>query len=146
MRCLLLVLCAGLAACSEADPCEEQAGAQVLDEDAEVSIGGETILAELADDEVERERGWRKRRCGREGLLLVPDEPAPLPVWGCDLAASVDAFGLRAGQVVYAASIAPCPLPCGDCPTHGDAIVIDAVLEVPPRALDVEVGASVSWE
>ena len=86
--------------------------------------------AELADDAVERDRGWKKRACDREAILLVPDQPSPLPVWGCDLAEGIDVIGMHEGAVVYVEPLDPCEPPCGGCPTVGDNITVDAVLEV----------------
>lgn len=132
-------------ACEAALDCDEPNGAQVLDEFVEVSIGTETVRAELADDSVERERGWRKRSCDRQALLLVSDAPGPLPVWGCDLVDAIEAIGLRAGEVVYATEVPACPLPCRGCPIIGEDIVVDAVLETPVGLIDVEPGDPTTW-
>mgnify|MGYP000450797894 CR=1 FL=1 len=140
-----MLLLAASVACHAGSGCEEPDGAQVLDERVEVHIGDDTVLAELADDPTERERGWRKRSCDRDAILLVPDEPGPLPLWGCDLVDAVDAVGLRNDEVVYVAEVAPCALPCGACPTVGDGVTVDAVLETPVGLLDVEPGDPSMW-
>jgi uncharacterized membrane protein (UPF0127 family) len=134
-----------LAACEGDATCEENVGAQVLDERARVTVADQSVSAELADDEVERERGWKKRACGREAILLVPEARGPLAVWGCDLVDPIDVFGLRDGAVVYTDSLAPCAPPCGDCPQVGADVPVDAVLEVPRGALDLAVGDPAEW-
>lgn len=134
---------AGLAGC-EAVTCDEDIRAQVLDQRVTLTIGDEAIEAELADQMVERERGWMHRRCGREGLLLVPMERSALPVWGCGLIDAVDLYFIRAGTVVeLTRGLPPCDAPCGECPVVGDEIEVDAVLETPAGALAVDVGAVV---
>lgn len=133
-----------VAGCEGAMPCEENVGAQSIEQRIEVEVGDATVSAELADEATERERGWRKRACGREAILLVPDRPGPLPVWGCELVDSIDVVGIRDGRVVFVERLASCEPPCGGCPTVGDGISVDAILEVPANALDVSVGASAS--
>ncbi|MCR9162816.1 MAG: DUF192 domain-containing protein [Nannocystaceae bacterium] len=146
MRRLLAVgLSASLLGCAQAEPCEENLGAQTLDERIQLVVADQAVSAELADDEVERERGWRRRSCNREALLLVPDRPEPLAVWGCELAQAIDVIGLHEGTVAYVQRLEPCEAPCGGCPTVGDDITVDGVLEVPAGALDVEVGDAVDW-
>lgn len=137
-------LMAGAVGCEGAQPCGENAGAQTLQERVEVEIGDASVSAELADDPTERERGWRKRACGREAILLVPDEPGALPVWGCELVDPVDVVGIRDGSVVFVEELSPCELPCGGCPTVGDGIPVDGLVELPADALDVRVGAPAS--
>lgn len=137
-----VALAVALLGCEGAEPCEENVGAQTLDERVTVEVGEDTVFAELADDAIERERGWRKRACNREGLLLVPDSPSPLPVWGCELVAPIDVIGIDEGRVVFIERLSPCQAPCGGCPTVGDEISVSALLEVPANALDVSVGIS----
>ncbi len=140
----MLTLLATITGCQGAAPCEENVGAQTLEQRVEVEIGDASVLAELADDTTQRERGWRKRACGREALLLVPDQPEPLPVWGCELVDPLDVLGIRDGRVVFIERLSPCGPPCGDCPTVGDGIPVNGTLEVLAGALDVDVGAPVS--
>lgn len=142
---LLLTGVVALAACDGGSTCEENVGAQVLEQRVHVTVADESVSAELADDEVERDRGWKKRACDREAILLVPEEPGPLAVWGCDLVDPIDVFGLRAGAVVYADTLVPCAPPCGDCPQVGADLPVDAVLEVPRGAVDVTVGDPATW-
>ncbi len=137
-------LIAAGAGCDGAAPCEENAGAQTLEQRIEVQIGDASLSAELADDATQRERGWRKRECGREAILLVPDQPEPLPVWGCELVDPVDVVGIRDDSVVFVERLEPCGPPCGGCPTVGDGIPVEGVLEVPAGALNVGVGATAS--
>lgn len=137
-----LALTTAIVGCEGAQPCEENLGAQTLEARVDVEVGEATVSAELADDATERERGWRRRACAREAILLVPDQPAPLPVWGCELVEPIDVIGIRDDRVVFVEPLAPCASPCGGCPTVGDGISVDAILEVPADALDVNVGAS----
>ena len=132
-------------ACDPAEACEENVGAQSLDERVELVLADQTVSAELADDAVERERGWRKRACNREAILLVPDQPDALAVWGCELVDPIDVIGLRDGAVVFVERLDPCEAPCGGCPTVGEDVIVDGILEVLPNALRVEVGSPVDW-
>lgn len=139
--------CGLLLACEQEPQCVENFGAQQLREHVDVVLGGERFLAELADDAVERERGWRKRACDRQALLLVPDEPnRALPLWGCDLVSAVRAFAIHQGAVVDVARIEPCPLPCTRCPLVGEQLRVDGWLELPAEvstAIDVGDYASI---
>ncbi|MEM6295407.1 MAG: DUF192 domain-containing protein [Myxococcota bacterium] len=140
-RASALVLAAVTFGCDGGDAvCEENLGAQTLDERVMVEVGDATVEAELADEDVERDRGWRKRACDREAILLVLDTPGPLPIWGCDLVAPLDVVGAYEGAVVYVERVEPCAAPCGGCPTVGDGVTVDAVLETPAGALEVAVG------
>lgn len=98
---------------------------------AALHVAGDTLPTEVADQQVERDRGWRHRLCNRHALLLVPDARGPLPVWGCELALPIDVALVRDGTIVDVAPLEPCPAPCDACPTVGDGVVVDAVLEVP---------------
>ena len=109
-----------------------------------MQVGGPELLAERADDAVERDRGWRHRECDREALLLVPDQRGPLPIWGCELTAPIDVAFIDAGAIVEVAhEVVPCPAPCGDCPLFGEGIDVEAVLEIPVDAVDLTVGTDV---
>lgn len=132
---------AGLGVLGCQEPCEEDARAQTLDERVTVQIGDETVEAEVADEPVERERGWRHRRCGREGLLLMPDQQDELPIWGCELVAPVDLHLIRDSMVVeIVRELQPCDLPCISCPVVGEGVMVDAVLETPAGSLSAEPG------
>lgn len=127
-------------ACEE-EGCEEDVRAQVLDERVTLTLGDDVVEAELADEPTERERGWRHRSCDREGLLLVPDTPGELPIWGCGLTAPVDLHLLRDTMVVEVIrGLEPCALPCDRCPVVAEGWVVDAVLETPAGALAAERG------
>lgn len=139
-----LTIALALTGCEDAMPCEENVGAQSIEQRVDVQVGDASVSAELADDTTERERGWRKRACAREAILLVPDQPGPLPVWGCELVDPIDVIGIGDDRVVFVERLVPCDLPCGGCPTVGDGVTVDAILEVPAGALDVSVGASAS--
>ena len=139
-----LAVMIAFAGCEGGMPCEENAGAQNIEQRIDVEVGDATVSAELADDATERERGWRKRACDREAILLVPDQPGPLPVWGCELVDAIDVVGIRDNRVVFIERLAPCDLPCGGCPTVGDEVTVDAILEVPADVLDLSLGASAS--
>ncbi|MEX1363276.1 MAG: DUF192 domain-containing protein [Nannocystaceae bacterium] len=135
-------VCLGLGC--EPATCDEDIRAQVIDERVQLTVGGRTIEAELADELTERERGWMHRRCDREALLLVPDAQGELPIWGCELTSAVDLHLLRDGAVVDVINeLAPCEGPCGGCPLVGEGVIVDAVLETPAGTLEVEVGAMV---
>lgn len=140
-----LVLCLGLVACETESTCEEDPAAQVLETTVEVELPGDLLLAELATTATERDRGWRKRRCDREALVLVPDGgPAPLPVWGCDLVYPVDVAFVRDETVIaWHPGLEPCALPCSSCEQIGGADAVDFVLELPAGEHGVEVGDSV---
>ena len=119
-------------ACESATPCDEDIRAQQIDETVTLQLPDGALEAELADETTERERGWRHRVCQRQGLLLVPDVPEPLPVWGCELAEPVDVAFILGGVVVQVQpQLAPCSAPCNGCPTVGDGLTVDAVLETP---------------
>lgn len=125
------------------ESCEEDVRAQVLDERVELSIDGVALSVELADEAVERERGWRHRTCDLTGILLVPDEPGPLPIFGCELAVAIDVAFVRDGSIVESDRLEPCAPPCGACPLLGEGIEVDAVLEVPIATWDLSPGVSV---
>ncbi len=147
-RRLAACLALSLAACEGEGVCEEDIRAQTIPERLEVSVGALVFEAELADEAVERERGWKHRLCAREAILLVPDQPAtPLPVWGCALTGPIDAALLVGGEVLAVERIEPCPEPCpGACPLVGEGLPVDAVLEVPASALaGVEPGDPASF-
>ena len=146
MRSVVIALATVLVGCEGGTACLENVGAQVLEERVEVTLADQVVSAELADDAIERERGWKKRACDREGILLVPDRPEPLPVWGCELVDAIDVIGLHEGTVAYVEVLEPCGPPCGGCPTIGDAVPVDAVLEVPRNALEVVPGDPASWQ
>ncbi len=144
-RTAALALTAALGGCEGDADCQENAGAQTLSDRVEVVVAGQSVLAELADEPLERERGWRKRACNRDAILLVPDRPEPLPVWGCELVDSIEVTGLREGAVVFVEPLDPCGPPCGGCPTVGDGVVVEAVLETLPGFLDVSAGDHADW-
>ncbi len=131
-------------ACEEA--CEEDVRAQVLARRAEITVGGESVDAEVAVSQVERERGWMHRRCGMEALALVPEAPAEVPVWTCAMTSALDLFFVEGGSVVAVVRGAePCAEPCGaGCPRFGEGVVVDAVIEAPAGALRAEVGDPVT--
>lgn len=130
MRVLLaLVLAHG--GCAATGACDEDPRAQELDATVELVIDDDAVVAELATTQVERERGWRYRRCDREALVLRPDRRGPLPVWGCALSSPVDVAFVRDGVVVaWSPGLAPCDA-CGDaCPIVGEGVEVDAVVEL----------------
>ena len=130
-------------ACEGEGACEEDIRAQVIDERVEITVDGAALLAELADETVERDRGWKHRRCDREALLFVPDAPGEaLPIWGCALVEAVDVVFIADGQAQAVEALAPCPEPCDACPIVGEGLPVDAVLELPAGS-GVEVGDAV---
>lgn len=137
-------LLVALAACDGPGACEEDVRAQVIEERVALVVGGQPVEAELADDANERDRGWKHRACDREALLLVPDEPGPLPIWGCALTGPVDLGFVRDGVIVEVVEgLAPCPEPCGGCPLVGEGLEVEAVLEVPAGSLALDADATV---
>ena len=141
----LLLAFGPLLGCDDA-ACEENPGTVILGS-ITLTLGDEIVEAELADTTQTRERGWRKRRCDREVLALVPDpeieRPTLLPVWGCDLVDGIDVAFVRDGVVIETATVDACPLPCGDCPLIGLETEVDAVLELEPGRVRLEVGTRV---
>ena len=128
----------------EGGECEEDIRAQVLDARATLAIGDATLTAEIAQTEVERERGWKHRRCDLEGLVLVAPEGGALELWGCGMTTALDVLWIKDGAVQRIdTGIEPCAEPCGGCPIVGPGGPVDAALEVPAGSLDVEVGAAV---
>lgn len=126
-----LTLALPLMSCDSQETCEEDVQAQILDDTRTIEVDEVSYDAEVADDTTERERGWRYRRCDREALLLVPDEPGPLPIWGCELAEPVDVLFVRDGEVVeLVRDLQPCS-PCSACTLVGEDIEVDAVVELP---------------
>jgi uncharacterized membrane protein (UPF0127 family) len=127
-----LCLTAMVACQADLQACRDDPGAKVHSEHLELRVGERTYEAEVARTKSDRERGWGRRRCGREALLLVPDARAPLPVWGCHLVEPVQAALIRDGAIVdVAARIDPCAAPCTGCPIFGEAVDVDGVLELP---------------
>ncbi|MCH9682552.1 MAG: DUF192 domain-containing protein [Deltaproteobacteria bacterium] len=128
----------------ERPACDESIRAQVLDERVLLELGDETVEAELADDQTKVERGWMHRRCNREGILLVPPQRGPLPIWGCGLVSPVDLHFIRDGQVRHVVrGLEPCGSLCSLCPLEGEDLEVDGVLETPVDALTAEVGTDV---
>ncbi len=116
----------------------------MLDRRAALEIGDQQIDAEVAGTQVERERGWKHRRCDREGLLLIAPEDGLLSLWGCGLHEAVDVHWIRDGQVIRSDSaLEPCAEPCGGCPLLDPGEPVDAALEVPLGALEVSPGDAV---
>jgi uncharacterized membrane protein (UPF0127 family) len=142
-------VCAALLVACVDDPCEESISAQVDLPTMALTIGSSRVDAEIADDDLERSRGWRHRRCDREVLALLADEPtaapAPLPVFGCALTSAINVAFVRDGEVIDVGALAPCPEPCTTCPLLGDELSVHAVLEAPSATLDFRVGDTVMW-
>ena len=141
----LAALAAAISGCPEGQVCEEDIRAQVLDERATIELADATLEVEVARSQVERERGWKHRRCDLEGLLLIPemtgDAAGDATIWGCGLTLAVDLYWLRDGEVVALVDdLEPCAEPCAACPIVGEGIVADAVLEVPRGAIAAGVG------
>ncbi|NVB42451.1 DUF192 domain-containing protein [Pseudenhygromyxa sp. WMMC2535] len=150
MRSLALAptLSLALFACPGPEPvCEEDIRAQVLDTTALTIVELELELdAELADEAVERDRGWKHRRCDREALLLIPDLPASeLPVWGCALTEAIDVALIRDELVLAVERLEPCAEPCASCPVIAEGVSVDAVLELPADSVAIAAGQRVQW-
>lgn len=137
----VLAVSVGLAC--EGGACEEDIRAQVLDARATLEIGDATLTAEVAQTDVERERGWKHRRCDLEGLVLIAPAGDALDLWGCGMTTALDVLWIKDGAVQRIDGIEPCPEPCGGCPLVRPDAPVDAALEVPAGSLDVEVGATV---
>ncbi|MFV8749661.1 DUF192 domain-containing protein [Nannocystaceae bacterium ST9] len=144
---LAAALALALAGCEVGETCEEDSRAQRLDEHARVLVGELEIVAELADQAHERERGWMHRRCDLDALLLVADEPASeLAIWGCALAVPLDVWFVAEGRVIEHAELEPCAEPCGACPLLGEGSKVDAVLEAPRGELAIAVGDAIDYQ
>ena len=128
-----------------AEPCEEDARAQVLARRATLTIGGAQVEAEVALSAVERERGWMHRRCGMEALALLPEARSPLPIWTCAMTIPVDLFFVADGRVIAAEyGAAACAEPCGQaCARYGAEIAVDAVIEAPAGAIGAALGDAI---
>jgi len=121
------LVAAGICSCI----CDEDIRAQVIEETAVVSVGATEITVEVARTSAQRERGLRYRQCGEPAMALIADARSPLPVWQCEVPIQLDILFIRAGTVVEAvAGAPPCSAPCEQCPTYGEGIAVDAVLEV----------------
>lgn len=156
-----VVAVALLLGCDEAPAaCEEDPVAQVIPERVDVQVfaasAGDasdlaaplvTLSAELADEQVERERGWRARTCDLEALLMLQDSAAPLGIWGCGLREPIAVAFVRDHVVVGVIDeLVPCDAPCLSCPIIGDDLVVDAVLELGPGQLKPELDQRVEYE
>ncbi len=140
---LALVMFASVTAiaCEGGGACEEDIRAQVLDQEAQLVISEQIVLAEIASTDVERERGWKHRRCDLEALLLVAPSSGELSIWGCGLTRAVDVLWIRNGQVIAIdGPIEPCAEPCDACVLSNAGSPVDAALEVPQGALKVSIG------
>lgn len=127
--------CVVVLGCDSEDDCQEDPQAQVLDTRRQIEVDGVAIEAEIADDAVERERGWRHRVCAREALLLIPDSRGPLPIWGCGLTDAVDLLFVADDEILEVVrALPPCDEPCTNCPQVGQSLDVDAVLELPADA------------
>ncbi len=136
---------ANLATACDGGSCEEDIRAQVLDARATIEIGDQQLNAEVATTEVERERGWKHRRCALEGLALIAPEDGELSLWGCGLREAVDVHWIRDGQVLGThGPLEPCAEPCGACPIVEAGAPVDAAIEVPHGALEVRAGDTVT--
>lgn len=127
--------CAVVLGCNSEDGCQEDPQAQVLDQRRQIEVDGVSIEAEVADDAVERERGWRHRVCAREALLLIPDSRGPLPIWGCGLTDAVDLLFVANNEILEVVrALPPCDEPCTGCPQVGQMLDVEAVVELPADA------------
>lgn len=136
-RLVPLALAALPGGCEGAPPCEEDVRAQTLGATVQLQIAGANLTAEVAQTEVERDRGWKHRVCGLEALVLQPAQREPLPVWGCELTQAVDVIAVMDAQVIALDRLDPCPSPCEGCPRIGTDRPVDAVIETPADAVDV---------
>lgn len=131
-------------ACEVGGSCEEDIRAQVLEQRAELVIGEQVVHAEIASTDVERERGWKHRRCDLDALLIVAPSSGELSIWGCGLIEAVDVLWIRDGQVIAIdGPIEPCAEPCGACVLSNAGEAVDAALEVPQGMLKASIGAVV---
>ena len=140
---LAVIIATGVCGCV----CDEDIRAQVITETAPITVGSTEIVMEVARTSTQRERGLRYRQCGEPAMALVLESPAPLPVWQCEAAIELDIVFVRAGTVVdVVTGAAPCAAPCDRCPTYGEGIEVDAVLEFAAGRLpemDLRPGTSV---
>lgn len=140
IACLLSVGCGG----DEDSVCVEPIEAQVLAERVVIELGGSRLEAELADEPVEAERGWRHRRCDLSALWIPFDSPRTVVVTMCQVEVALDLAFVRDGAIVGVELAAPpCEGPCHACPGYGSGGEIDAVLEVPAGSAQLEIGERV---
>ena len=134
---------AGICSCI----CEEDIRAQVLDRTSVLRIGETELVVEVAQTSTERSRGLRYRTCGEPAMVLLPEQREPLPVWQCEVPVALDILFIREGEVVdMVAGAPPCEAPCERCPTYGEGVEVDAVLEVAAGRLpshEIAIGTAV---
>lgn len=145
---IVLAACAGNGArqpAGQGGACEESPLALVQEKSAIVEAAGAALAVEVADTPRTRGRGLQHRRCDVTGLLLVAEAAdEPMPIWMCEVEVPLDLAFLHAGRVVHVEeAVPPCAAPCGGCPTYGENVVVDAVLETPAGSFPLQVGDTV---
>lgn len=138
---LALAGSAGLIACEESN-CEEDLRAQTELDRGTIVLGQAQLEAEFARTQVERERGWKFRRCDREALVILPETPPEaMSLWGCGLVDAVDVAFVRDGQISeLGGTLEPCAEPCSGCPTIDSEAPVDAAIETLEGRFDLAVG------
>lgn len=123
IRLLVLLICVILAACSKtALPTQT------------ISIAGQKIIFEVADEEHERSTGLmgRSKLPRDRGMMFTFQEPRQVEMWMKDVDIPLDIVFLRDG-VVKAIDLKalPCEVADRDCPRYRSGHLVDMVLEFP---------------
>jgi len=100
-----------LIACSPPLPQHEESQSQQLPISAQVELGGETILLEVARTPSEQQIGLMHREslARDRGMFFPVETPRPVQLWMKDVSFPLDMVFPRDGEIVHiAAEVPPC--------------------------------------